>query len=49
MDECKRKECGRYESMYCPMCVENDLYVTKEEYEQLEAMCDLMCSCDGKQ
>lgn len=41
----KCKSCGRYNTEYCLMCKEKDLYVTKEQQEYLDYMCDLMCGC----
>lgn len=35
--------CGREGSMYCMICENENMFITQEENEQLEMMCDLMC------
>ena len=35
------KDCANKE--YCVICVDEDMYMTKEEKEYNDLMCDLMC------
>lgn len=48
MDKEKCKDCANKKTLYCEICINNDLYMDKKEKANNDFMCDLMCGNNNK-